>query len=270
MQKSPFPGMEPLIEASGDWGDFHDKLIGEIERALSRLIPSRYILRLASRSYLVIDEGDKATDHAMLPDVAIKRPIERVGQEKQLGAKAAGSTAIIEPPIVMQAPLQIEHRETFIEIFDLRADRQLVTGIEVLSPSNKMPGTRGWRVYQRRRRSFLEGAANLVEIDLLREGRRMPMRQTWPDSPNYVLVARPSRLPLCEVWPVHALNPVPRIPIPLAEDDEDIPIDLQPLIDTIYDRSRYSADIDYGRFPPPVLTPPEVELLNQPSRRKSS
>ncbi|HPM84774.1 MAG TPA: DUF4058 family protein [Candidatus Anammoximicrobium sp.] len=29
--RSPFPGMAPYIEACGLWGDFHDKLIGELE-----------------------------------------------------------------------------------------------------------------------------------------------------------------------------------------------------------------------------------------------
>lgn len=36
---SPFPGMDPYIEACGLWGDFHDRLIGELERALAAALP---------------------------------------------------------------------------------------------------------------------------------------------------------------------------------------------------------------------------------------
>ena len=33
--KSPFPGMDPYIEACGLWGDFHHDLISEIKYALA-------------------------------------------------------------------------------------------------------------------------------------------------------------------------------------------------------------------------------------------
>ncbi len=36
---SPFPGMDPFIEACGLWEDFHPKLIAEIERALAAVVP---------------------------------------------------------------------------------------------------------------------------------------------------------------------------------------------------------------------------------------
>jgi len=51
------------------------------------------------------------------------------------------ATATLEKPVVMLAPLEEEHREIFIEVYKLQPDRQLVTGIEVLSPSNKRHGT---------------------------------------------------------------------------------------------------------------------------------
>jgi hypothetical protein len=39
LMKSPFPGMDPYIEACGLGEDFHDKLVGEIERHLAEIIP---------------------------------------------------------------------------------------------------------------------------------------------------------------------------------------------------------------------------------------
>jgi hypothetical protein len=40
--------------------------------------------------------------------------------------------------------IQEEHRETFVEIYAASQGQRLVKTIEVLSPSNKRPGTEGW------------------------------------------------------------------------------------------------------------------------------
>jgi len=50
--------MDPFIELIGGWGDFHDKLIAEIERELARLIPSRYFVRIGSRAYIALTDDD--------------------------------------------------------------------------------------------------------------------------------------------------------------------------------------------------------------------
>ena len=174
---------------------------------------------------------------------------------------------MLEQPVVMLAPLEVEQLEKFIEICDIRSERRLVTGIEILSPSNKRYGTAGWEEYGRKRRTFLNGAANFVEIDLLREGRRMPMREAWPESPYYVLVSRKDETPRCQVWPVHSLQPLPRIPIPLEKDDADVSIDLHPLVDGIYRRARYALDIDYKNTSAVALTRRELEQLTKTLRR---
>lgn len=49
---SPFPGMAPYIEACGLWGDFPDRLIGELERTLAAALPPRYVTRIRERTYI--------------------------------------------------------------------------------------------------------------------------------------------------------------------------------------------------------------------------
>ena len=143
--------------------------------------------------------------------------------------------------------------EIFLEIRELDPQRRLVTCIEVLSPTNKRAGSAGWLEYDRKRQVFLEGHANLVEIDLLRGGRRRSMEEPWPDSPYYVLAMRKSSAPACQVWPAYAAQPLPEVAIPLVPPDEDLRLPLQPLVAAIYARSRYEVDIDYARPLEPPL-----------------
>ena len=73
------------------------------------------------------------------------------------------------------------------------------------------------------------------------------MLDPWPDSPYTILVARAKKFGVCQVWPVYFQIPSPSVPIPLAKPDPDIPLDLQPIIDSIYRRSRYERSIDYSK-----------------------
>lgn len=263
--QSPFPGMDPYIEASGLWEDFHEKFIGEIERTLSDTVPDHYVVRLAERSYIALEAPDQQADtrHSQA-DVAVM-----VAEEHTRGLPQGGATAVLEavtaepPPVTMTAMIEAEYRETFIEITALRPERKLVTTVEILSPSNKRFGSPGWDLYLRKRQAHFWGQANLVEIDLLRGGRRMPMEQEWPDSPFYLLTYRKHLGRQCTVWPAHFVRPLPALPIPLASPDPDVPLSLQPLIDRIYERSRYARDIDYRKPCRPRLSPTEAKWLEE-------
>ncbi len=236
--QSPFPGMDPYIEARGLWGDFHHGLIGEIDRILAAQVPEKYLVRIGLRSYLRVTRPE--------------------GKPVRSSAPRAASD---DGAMTMQAFVVEEHRETFIKIYEVEPERRLVTRIEMLSPANKRKKSKGWKKYMRKRQSLLLGSANLVEIDLLRGGQRMPMMGAWPDSPYTLLVCREQRAPYCKVWPAHYREPLPTLPIPLSYPDPDIRIDLQPLIAGIYARSRYDRDIDYGKPLDPPLAEADVAWL---------
>lgn len=264
--KSPFPGIDPFIEACGLWRDFHDRLLGDIEQALAGRMPEQYFMRLGARTYLVGDE--KPVAKSALP--AAPSAARTKGKSGKLGksGSAARGKAADEAPIQMLAPLEIEEKEIFIEIHQARPERRLVTTIEILSPANKQPDSPGWEAYLNKRQAILNGAANFVEIDLLRGGRRMPMRQPWPDSPGYLLVARRSQVPRCSVWKAHAARPLPQISIPLDYGDADVEIDLQPMLDSIYERTGLAGLIDYKRSVSPPLSAAEKKLLAKAPKRR--
>jgi hypothetical protein len=260
--KSPFPGMDPYIEACGLWGDFHLELIAEMKRALAQAAPERYLVRAGERSYVVLVEEEGKKSHPFVPDVSVTT------ERRTRPSRRKGGTALAEPdfkaePVLMRAFIEEEHREAFVEIFEATPEQRLVTCIEVLSPSNKRLHTPGWDLYLRKRQSLLLGEANLVEIDLLRGGQRMPMLDAWPASPYTVLVARAKKYDLCRAWPVYARFPLPSIPVPLAKPDPDILLDLKPMIDSIYERSRYARSIDYSKPLNPPLGQEEARWLEK-------
>jgi hypothetical protein len=266
--RSPFPGMDPYIEACGLWADSHNNLVEQIAIQLADAVPERYVVRTGERSYLVLVESSGRNSHPFVTHVSVTTPRGR----KKGGKK--GGTAVAQPatggnPHVLRAFIEDEHRKKFVEIYETDSEKRLVTTLEVLSPSNKRPGTPGWDLYQRKRQSVLLGYLNLVEIDLLRSGQRMPMLDPWPDSPYTLMVARARKPQACLVWEAHFQDPLLAIPVPLAKPDPDIPLDLQPLIDGICQRFRYERSIDYEAEVTPPLSPLEAAWCRQQLQARS-
>jgi hypothetical protein len=259
--KSPFPGMDPYIEGSGRWEDFHAKLIGELERALAAAVPERYFVEVGQRSYVVLASIDEKESHLFKPDVGVLAPPGR-GPAKQ---RPGGVTAVAEgtaEEVTARAFVDESFRETFIEIYEEDGgELRLVTCLEVLSPSNKRPKTKGRRLYLRKRNALLLGSAHFVEIDLLRGGTRMPMLDPLPDSPYYILLCRQERAPYCRVRKAYFQSALPDLTVPLSDTDPDVTLPLQPLVDAVYERSRYGRRIDYTRPLTPPLTPDQAAWL---------
>jgi hypothetical protein len=136
-----------------------------------------------------------------------------------------------------------------------------VTAIEVLSPWNKR--ARGRREYLAKRRRILLSSAHLMEIDLLHEGHRVPMREPLPDAPYFVLLSRAEERPFMEVWPVELDQPLPTVPVPLLSGDLDVALDLQLAFTSIYDLLGCAFNADYQQPPPVRLSAVEEKMRNQ-------
>jgi hypothetical protein len=167
--------------------------------------------------------------------------------------------------MTMEVVLTEEVRQNFIEIYERNPEtndeEMLVTTVEILSPSNKRPGSDSWRQYQRKRQSILFCKTNLVEIDLLRLGTRMPMRTPWPNSPYTILVCRGESAPTCKVYRAHYRAQLPVIPIPLRPAHTDLQLELQPMIESLYRLARYDARIKYNNPLDPPLPPDDAAWL---------
>ena len=137
----------------------------------------------------------------------------------------------------------------------------LVTAIEILSPTNKR--REGRREYLRRRDRFLDSDVHLLEIDLLRKGRRVPMEEELPRLPTSSSSAVPTRAPLTEVWPIPLDQPLPTVPVPLHAGDDDARLDLQQALTMAYDEYGLSYMIDYAKPPDVSLTAEQAAWVDQ-------
>lgn len=253
---SPFPGMDPYLEGAR-WMRVHSELSGEIARQLSSRLSPRYVAHTNERFVLTsfdAQDGVAVSATVIVPDayVASRGYVDPAGQ-------AGGGTALaVAPPAPLRVPTVIRTSVPHLTV-EVRAvgDEQLVTAIEVLSPTNKRAGE-GRTEYVGKRESVLRSAAHLIEIDLLRTGQRVPTQRPLPDAPYFVFLSRAEHRPIMDVWPVRLDQPLPTVPVPLLDGDADVALDLQQALASMYDTFRYHLTIDYAR-------PPEVPLTAEQS-----
>ncbi len=245
---SPFPGMDPFLEAHYEWPSVHNNLIAYLAEELNRDLPSGYVARTDARLY-VEDPG-----RDIVPDIALLRRPRPAALPRP-----GGGVALLErdsEPETFTVPT-LEISESFINIRTLAKPRRIVTVIEILSPANKSGGT-GRDSYLKKQREVLESDANLLEVDLLRRGQhtvaapRAGVLQfgTW----DYLAcLNRAAARETYEFWRIGLRQRLPRLRVPLSEGEPDASLDLQAALDRVYDSGRFLEETDY-------VAPPAVPL----------
>lgn len=244
---SPFPGMDPYLEEPGLWPDVHNSLIGVIREFLVRRLSPKYYARIEERVY--VSDDDDPGRSVLIPDVRVgERPSKAVPTE-------AASTATLEiaEPLVIATLLDDEIHEPFVEVID-RANRQVVTVIEVVSPSNKVAGARGRESYRQKRLEVLRSPSHWLEIDLLRAGTPWIPRQMTSRGDYFVFLSRVEHRPTSYLWPIRLPERLPVVAVPLKDGDADVPLDLQSALETVYERAGYDRVVDYRQSPEAALS----------------
>jgi len=238
---SPFPGMNPYLEWSEIWQDFHQSFIPALREVLAEQIRPRYLVKLEEQLFI---HELPAADRRFLGrgDVNIaRREPSAGGSQMALVAPAPAYGRIVEV-------VDIESH-AYIEIRD-RHGSELVTVIELLSPSNKRIG--GDRdQYLAKRHRLLTSSTHLVEIDLLRGEARLPL-EGLPPCDYCVTVSRAQERPGVAIWPIQLRERLPIIPIPLKPQDPEAAVDLQALLHRVYDAAGYADYIYDGAIDPPL------------------
>lgn len=258
---SPFPGMDPYLEDPAIWPDFHNSLADKIRDALNRDLPDPYYAQLESRSEVGLNE--EPHHRVIVPDISVRRP------KSPLISPAVG-TAVAEPRAKLAESWEviIEYDTTevsFVEIRDSRQGHEVVTLIEIVSPSNKRPGLDRDRFLQKRS-EILGSHTSLIEIDLLRTGDRSWTRPTvtheifmLDPSPDYLVAVnrawqRGGPTLKVQVFPIALEAILPVIGVPLREQIPEVTLDLQFVFQTVYDTGPYRRGaVNYAQPPQPPL-----------------
>lgn len=243
---SPFPGMDPFIE-NQKWRPFHSRFIVELGAALTAEVRPRYVVEIEDNVYL--SQDDEVLIRRFAPDATIF-------QSDGWRDTADGGVAIALEPSLLTSPELDPVTEPYLVIRD-RDGEEAITVIELLSPTNKSARD-GRSEYLKKRHAILHSNTNLVELDLLRGGERLPTVERLPSGDYYVFITRVERRPKVEVysWPLE--RTLPTLPIPLAEGDPDASLDLQAVFTTTYDRAGYDYSLKYAR---PLV--PEISAARQ-------
>jgi hypothetical protein len=245
---SPFPGMDPWLETPDLWPGVHATLIPLFRELLAPVLRPKYTVDVERRVY-ILDEDDPARLQ-IVPDLAL---LERDARARApLAGAAPGAGTLLR--MVLDT---VEVRETRL-LVRATEDKELVTVIELLSPANKTRGSRGLAEYREKRREVLRSKVNLVEIDLLRAGVRIPGLDALPRADYFAHVSRVEQRPRGEVFAWSLRDPAPTLPLPLRPADREPGLDLALALRLLYDRSGYDLLVDYRRPPEPPLGPEDA------------
>ena len=257
---NPFPGMNPYVEGFGLWPDFHNSVITGLRNVLARQLRPEYRVTTVERVYVMTEPGRSGNgggESIRIPDVTVLTAASAA-------APSRGVRVMPEPgpdAIAVQLPPTELLKERYIEV--RRVDnRRVIAVIALLSPTNKDGD--GRREYLAKRAAVLYSPTHLVEIDLLRAGRRMPVVGAVPDTDYRILVANARRpAPVADLYPFGIRQPIPDFVMPLAKDAEGIAVNLNAVVGAVYADGGFDLDIDYGQDPEPPLSDADRLWLHQ-------
>ncbi len=250
---SPFPGMNPLLERPAIWLMFHNNYLNRLQRELAVRLPDRYYVKAEVAIFLHEPAADERR-RAPRPDLTVTT----------LDPATSGTaTEMLAAPWSAMLPEIDEEEHMWLEIVDID-DNRLVTVIELLSPANKAGGS-NVDIYEQKRLRLVREGVNLLEIDLLRAGGRMPMTNT-PPGDYCIMIARREDRPRLAVWPIRLRERLPEIPLPLDPESGSIQLDLQQILHEVHDEAGYARWLyrdGLEKVVPPLLPEDQAWFVEQ-------
>jgi hypothetical protein len=230
--------MDPYLERF--WLDVHHRLITYASDQIQPKLPEDLRARAGERVF-VASLLEKSRD--VFPDVYV---VER-GRYPPLASGPQGVLVAADPLVIETAEEPLA--QGFVEIIEAGSGGRVVTLIEFVSPSNKAAGD-GRRLYLKKRKNAMAGGANVVEVDLTRDGDResvfpLHLIRSSHRTTYLIFVRRASSPGKAEVYRAPLVERLPVIRVPLRTSDADVLLDLQDLVERAYENGRYD-DLDYG------------------------
>ena len=242
---SPFPGMNPYLENPVLWPGIHGRLIVFLADVLSPQLRPKYFVAIEERVYETTPDDRVLVG---IPDVVVQRSQAATNNQTEENVALANPST---QPATVTLPIPQAVKERYLEVRKV-GKKEVVAAIEVLSPKNKRTGE-GRNAYEIKRNRVLASSTHFIEIDLLRGGESMPMLSNEIKSDYRILVSRSNKRPQADLYAFNLNENIPKFPLPLREGDREPIVDLQDLINSIYERASYDLVIDYSQEPIPEL-----------------
>jgi len=244
--------MDPYLEHPVLWESVHARLMVAIANQLQPKLDPRYVASIEERVFI---EGPQRR----VPDVWIQKVSE-----------AEGITTLADSEFDTAVIVEVENleiRETRVEILDSYNELKLVGLIEVVSPTNKASGP-GRVSYKAKQAETLARECHLIEVDLLSHGRHVLCIPEWrlKAFKPFDSLCCVNRWPLrnrFELYPRTIQQRLPRLKIPLADEDPDTTLDLQAAFEQVYVDGRYWRRIRYDEKCVPRLAARDQAWANE-------
>jgi hypothetical protein len=250
--------MDPFLEHPDHFADFHFAFINRLRDMIQPQLPSNYYAAAQTRAWLEIAE------RPIVPDADIRwKKLPRKRKTPPPRDSRGRQAVVIQVPEPKRITVAVEeHQEHYVDIFSRKrgSGDQLITTIEVLSGTNKIPGSDSRKLYLEKQHDLMYGKVNLVEIDLLRGGehttcvpKAVLIQQAWPFD-YHVCVHKFEKLGGFLIYAFSLAASLPPIHIPLLPGDNEIAVDLQKVFRVAYAKAAFERRVDYQHVF--SLTPP--------------
>ena len=211
--------MLPALEQPDFFPDLHLSLCVYIRDWLAPRLPEAY--RIAMEQGLSMSGPDgKAKRY---------RPDARIDRVESPSEAYTVEIAIDAPSFRVEMPSQPQRT---LAIRD--SDGRLITTIELLSPANKTGD--GYVDFRLKQQQLSEQGIHLLEIDLLRQGKRR-WRDERVDAADYILSLQRGTDEIASIWAVSQGQALPTIPVPLQEPDADMPLPVETVLQEYLNKS---------------------------------
>lgn len=259
-EKNLYPGINPHLNSAlqlkgGGWEMFHAETISAIRRMLDVHLPSNYYAT-SEKSLQLSEVGlDHLRDSTTRPDVSIIKRADALEPRSPVTVAQPSMTLLLDDYLTDEDFLDA------VNIYQYHLGEfpgRLVTRIEILSPTNKLPNRIGYNHYLVKRGETLQAGVNLVEIDYLHTTK--PILKELPSYHDYEPVAFPHMILVSfphkddqrgrtDVYGIGIDDSLPTIAIPLSKETL-VALDLGAIYNRLYAETRvFQLMSDYAAEP---------------------
>jgi hypothetical protein len=249
--------MDPYLEQEGIWHQIHTGLIVGIQYFLAPLLQPNYKIIIEQLTYVSLSPTNGGL--SLMPITAGQPDNLIISPKTYVPATSLSPTRTATlKPISTTLPTAEAKVHRYLEIRDQA--NEVITVIEIISPINKRG--QGREQYLHKRQNILATLTHLIEIDLLRRGKPLPVGA--PAANDYrIIVSRSPQRPAADLYLFSIREPIPDTPVPLREGDAEPLLKLNSILHQVYEAGYYANLVDYTNAPPPAFSEEDRQWVEQ-------